>query len=321
MEENKDTAVISAEETAQDAKKGKIAGAFKVAAAMGKKAVTGVQDGVKAMAQKAKNDGYAKRMKKYNPLFPDTFFGDSFALPNMIMIVDEAVRRDIDVCEGAIGWISKDTEIETLCLYDEIVEQSGLEFLPVASCDAVYYVDPFDKKRFIRTDCIFSRAHEEKLAELRHIAHFLGAKKCIIEICESVSEAKTAHKHVGSKQTVMGVKSGESYEASFMQAQTEERRGRSETVFEGSSTPRQPHLKWFLKDDNIKRLIEMRCGGDNSIKSEVLELSGTSSATMSQKTAIAIDSTLSKFESKTRSEMERQATKESRSKLIFKLEF
>lgn len=50
-------------------------------------------------------------------------------------------------------------------------------FIPAATCDAVYYVDSFDRRRFIRLDYIFDHAHKERMAELKHIASSLGARR------------------------------------------------------------------------------------------------------------------------------------------------
>ena len=62
----------------------------------------------------------------------------------------------------------------------------------------------------------------------------------------------------------------------------------------------------------------MRCNISNSIKSKVLELKGSASATMSQKTTCAIDTLLS---IKGNMSYEKQAIKEHSSKLIFAIEF
>ena len=109
------------------------------------------------MVEKSKADSYARRMKKYNPLSPDQYKSDIFNLPNIIMIVDDAVRRGIDVCEGSIGWLSKESGVEILSLYDEAVEFSGIQFVSAVTCNAPYYVDSFNRNRFIRTDCIFTK--------------------------------------------------------------------------------------------------------------------------------------------------------------------
>ena len=288
---------------------------------IGKKVAGNVQEGAKALSEKSKNDSYMRRMKKYNPLFPEKYHSEDFKIPNMIMIVDDAVRRGIDVCEGAIGWIGNETGMEILFLYDEYIEQSGINFIPVATCDAIYYVDSFDRNRFVRTDCIFTKAHEEKLAELEHIAYALGAKSCSIEIAETNVDVESNRKNSFSKLNYKGISAGESYEKSNQHKKLNSRSGKITAIFEGDNSPRCPELKWFAKDDNIKGLIEMRCSGNNSIKSKVLELSGSSHSTMSQKTACAIDGAIKKIGSKSGVNMEKQATKENSSKLIFEVEF
>ena len=95
------------------------------------------------------------------------------------------------------------------------------------------------------------------------------------------------------------------------------RSGKVEIEFEGNVNCVEPELKWFSYDDNIKRLIEMRMSNSNSIKSETLELSGASSATMSQKTAYAIDSAVGGGGVSLSSQVE----KENHSKFIYHIEF
>ncbi|MDO5413965.1 MAG: hypothetical protein Q4F78_00745 [Bacillota bacterium] len=99
-----------------DTKKGLdlVSGALNKATDIGKSVAYNAQSGAKELAEnvqstasdlaeKAKNDAYLRKLKKYNPLFPDKYNDASFDRPNLITIVDDAVRRDIDVCEGAIG--------------------------------------------------------------------------------------------------------------------------------------------------------------------------------------------------------------------------
>jgi len=304
---------------------GKAKAAFKdmvkKASDVGKKAVDGVQKGVKEISEKNKNEALLRKIKKYNPLFPEVYTSQNFNLPNMIQIVDDAVRRGVDVCEGAIGWLSTESGMEVLHLYDEAVEMSGVQFIPNVECNAIYYVDNFDRNRFIKVDCIFSRAHDERLAELKHVAHSLGAKRCSIEMVEGDSEVQSQSLKMGMAGGFGKLKSNESYEQSASSKRFEQRRGRVVAEFEGSESPQKPDLKWFANDDNVKRLIEMRCTSSNSIKSELLELEGSSSAAMSQKTASAIDIAISKIGTKSKFNMEKHATKENHSKLIFCVEF
>ncbi len=292
----------------------------------GKKAVGEVQKGAVALSEKAKQDSYARRLQKYNPLFPDVYQSADFCLPNMIVIVDDAVRRGIDVCEGAIGWRSNQNGMEVLHLYDEAVTMSGIHFVPTVTCDAVYYVDSFDRNRYIRTDCIFSKAHEERLAELKHVAHVLGAKFCSIEISETSHQVNTSNKKFSLSESAriksVDISSTESSEQSSAYHNNVQRSGRVTAEFKGSDTPHRPKLKWFAHDETIKKLVDMRCKNVNAITSETLELSGSSSATMSQKTACAIDGAIGKIGGmKGSSSMEAKAIMENSSKLIFHVEF
>ena len=297
--------------------------ALQKTSAMSKRISNTIQDKAKDLSDKNKNEIYLKKLKKYNPLFPDEFYGKDFNLPNMIVIVDDAVRKNIDVCKGAIGWLSNEKGMEILHLYDEEVEQSGITFVPAAICDAAYYVDRFDRKRFIQIDCIFSKAHEERLAELKHIAHSLGAKRCSIEITEVNMLSDSKKKSIEERISIPFGRASETASTELNISKTEDvsRSGIIEAVFEGCKEAKNPELKWFANDDTIKRLIEMRVNDINQIKSETLILEGSISATMSQKTACAIDGAIGKMGAGGKANMEGRATKENHSKLIFKIEF
>ena len=43
--------------------------------------------------ERAKSEALLRKLKKLNPIFPDKYKSKEFNLPNMIMIVDDAVRR------------------------------------------------------------------------------------------------------------------------------------------------------------------------------------------------------------------------------------
>ena len=81
---------------------------------LGKKAAKNAKAGVIAIAKKSKENEHAKKIKKYNPLFIEKFRSDDFDIPDIVVIVDDAVRRDVDVCKGAIGWLGKEAGEEVL---------------------------------------------------------------------------------------------------------------------------------------------------------------------------------------------------------------
>ncbi|MBR3808690.1 MAG: hypothetical protein IKK46_00130 [Clostridia bacterium] len=289
---------------------------------LSKKTATKVKSNAESIVEKAKNDSVERKLKKLNPIFPEQYKSESFHIPNMIIIVDDAVRRDEKLCEGAIGWLGKEKDIEILYLYDEAIDFSGINFIPSPNCDSIYYVDTFDRNKFIRIDCIFQKAHEERLAELEHIAYSLGAKRCTIEITEKSADTNYNHIKVGASEAYDGVKVSENAEQSLKTTDTNNRSGISIIEFSGSNTPKKPTLKWFAHDNGINGLIEMRCSGDNSVKTRTLKLSGSSSATMSQKAAYAIDIAVGKTANiGGQTSMDSQAAKEHHSELIFNIEF
>lgn len=51
-----------------------------------KKVAAGVQNSAKDIADKTKNDNYLRRLKKYNPLFPEQYQSESFNIPNIIIL-------------------------------------------------------------------------------------------------------------------------------------------------------------------------------------------------------------------------------------------
>ena len=89
-------------------------------------------------------------------------------------------------------------------------------------------------------------------------------------------------------------------------------------VFEGSVAPQRPSLKWFANDENIKNLIEIRCADPGRLKYEELTLSGSTSATMTNKAAAAIDGLKG---IKGGVSMQSQAMVEHSSELLFIVEF
>ena len=286
---------------------GKFSSFLQKASDVSKKAADGIQKGVKDLSDKTREELYAQRLKKYNPLSTKEYKSKGYVIPDIIQIVDNDELQKIDVCDGAIAWRDRSGEVEVLHLSDEWIKNSGIEFIPSPKCNEVYGVDPNNSTRYIQADCIFNKAHEERMAELEHIAYMLGAKSCSIEIVESESQIDS---------TGLGVKAkGINLSANAESKKLNKRSGRAKTVFEGNTMPRRPELKWFVNDENIKLLIEMRCSDNNAVKSRELVLEGSSSATMSKKMACTIDGLLKS------ASMERQATQEHSSKLVFKVEF
>lgn len=291
-----------------------------------KKVAKDAYDGTKVMAEKIKENSEKHKFEKLAPLFPDDYLSEDFKIPNVIKIVDDATRKNIEMCQGAIGWLAmegagKDNsqKTEVLYLYDEAREMCGLQFVPSFNINAIYCIDTFDlsKKRFIKADCIFNKAQEEKLAELEKVAYSLGAKSYSVDIVSSESDGVSKRQSTTAKVD----QEGATVKNSSSNSKSNHSVGHSSATFEGHNSPVAPRLKWFMYDDTIKNLIEMRCADPASVKSRTLELSGASSATMSRQTAVAIDCMIKGAKVKSSSDMEMQANKELSSTLVFKIEF
>lgn len=265
----------------------------------------------------AKIKNFEARMKKYNPLFPDKYQDTDFHTPGMIRIVDSSVRKDVDVCEGSIGWLSTEKNVEVMHLYSEAVNSSNLQFLPMPIPNAVYYIHPYNDKIFIDVDSYFSTMLNARLVELENIAFSLGAKSYSVEMVEKISQSSSAVKSFDAKF--------QKNKTGFSQSNNDdvaiETKTVAKAVFGTGREPKTPQLCWFANDSNITNLINMRCSGEieNSITSYDFELNNSCSHSMSSSTAIKLDTALkgmgisSKFES--------ESFKEHNSKTILHLEF
>lgn len=280
----------------------------------GKKAADGIQKGAKDISEQTQKTMFEQKMKFYNPLFKEKFFSEEFVLPEIIQIVEESDRKNVDVCEGAIGWTKKNNEIETLYIYKEFIEEAKIEFFPSVDSYAIYCVDKFNSQRYINIENIFGLALDEKIAELDRIAYSLGAKSFSIELVESKSDIQSSSENIMASVNGIGASI---YNNNF--SASEKFYGRKNiTNFEGERKPVTPKLKWFSNDENIKNLIEMKCFGDYSIKSKTMILKGSSITSVSRKTAAAIDVML-KIQGNIN--IEKMVSKENSTQMIFEIEF
>lgn len=305
----------------------RVGNAIGKAAEIGKKAADGTKASTQLLIVKALEENLKAQAKKYNPVFPDQYSDPDFGLSNLIMIVDDVVRKDIDVCKGAIGWKSQGKGVEVFHLYDEAIPFSGLHFIPAAICDSVYYVDAHDRSRFIRLDCYFEKMQESKLAELQHIAFSLGAKKYSVEMYDTSSEKRSTSQKAslkgGGGVGIIKRTSESSEERSVAFEKEAKRESLAFAEFSGDMKPSHPTLTWFAHDDNIKNLINMRCSGEgkNEVKKYSITLKGADFASMGASTAARIDAAIGKLGIGSDLNIQSKATEECSHMMSFQLEF
>lgn len=297
----------------------KVGEASKTVAKVAKDNAQLLTERAQVMAEVQQEKNKEALIKKLNPLFPNVYCSLEFKLPNLIRIVNNEVRKGIDVCEGAIGWISTEKGVDVLHLYDNFVTFTKLDFSPVASCDSVYYVDPHNSNKFINIESYFSTMQESRLAELQHIAYSLGAKHYWVEITESSCEKQNSFKSaiVNAKiATVSGVEGQhKSTEIKSMSV--------AEAKFTSGRKAVKPNLCWFANDNNVLNLIEMRCSENyqNDISNYTIELSSSNATTMSISTAAKVDGAINSLRIGANTSFSNDSEKEHYRKMCFKLEF
>lgn len=265
----------------------------------------------------AKDKSYNSRLKKYNPLFLDEYASEEFNIPNMIRIVDDAVRKGIDVCEGSIGWISNEKGVEIFHLYDEAINLSDIKFIPAPVVDSIYFVDPLDRNNYISIENYHSYVQQSKIAELQHIAFLLGAKHYKVEMIDTTDENHSKKLKASIKSKLHNADMDSSMDSKSYSGQ----KSLAEGNFSNSNRPQLPTLKWFINDENIKNLINMRCTESlqSSILDYAIELTNSSSANMSMSMAANIKTVAYGFGIK--SNFEEKSKKDTNSKLLYYLEF
>lgn len=264
-----------------------MANIIKQAAKAAKEGVQIISDTAQKAAARAREKQIEDRFKKFNPVFPNEYLCADFNIPNVIRIVDDAVRRDIDVCEGAMGWRSNEQGIEIFHLYDEAIALSNLHFLPAATCDTIYCVDPYNRNRYFSIDSYFAQIQKAQLAELEHIAFALGAKYYQVKMKEEESKKKVRRAKGNINAAHYG--SGD-VDVEQSDERTAERKSLASAKFSGGRKPSRPTLCWFAHDDQILNLIDMRCSlGSTGFKEKYLEIKNSRSVAISSNTVAKVN--------------------------------
>ena len=283
-----------------------------------------VAERAKEGAQMAAEAQIEARKKKYAPVFREEYLAPDYDLPNMIVIEDEDKRKGIDVCEGAIGWLTRANGMEILHLYHEFVDESGLVFHPLPQMDAAYLLDVSGSGRFVNLECLFAETQKEKMAELQNVAYCLGAKYCRLETYESLEEESVVRRKGKASARKMGaVSASATGEVECGGTSLEERRMLFERDFSGSDKPVRPQLSWFKSSKEVNGLIDMRCSDsfDNEIREYTVEIDCRSVATLSHARATAIDAALKGLKISLGLSLKEESSRESRQKMSFSIKF
>ena len=265
------------------------------------------------------------REKYYSPVMYDEYMAEDYDLPNLIVIVDEDRRKNVDICEGAIGWLKIVSKAEVLYMYDEFVDDSGLLFYPQPSMDSLYMVDRFDKKRFINVSSYLAVAQSEKMTELKQIAHKLGAKYCKLVSYEGSKQTVTTQTKIKGNASLKGKKAPKgSLDSEINSSKSEEHSTQVmfEQKFDSTGEATMPELKFYAHDAEIKALIDSRLNPETSNTTEYrMGIDCRSSTSMSFSMAHKVDAVLKKMGLGASLNVSKEVKTESQNTLEFYVEF
>lgn len=266
----------------------------------------------------------------YKPVFPDECNSPDYKIPKMIVIKDEASRKGIDVCKGAIGWADKIGELEALCMYDDWAKTCGLSFMPTLTLDTAYYVHPFDSSKYVRVEDYITTMKKDMNAELADVAYCLGAKSCKIERTEKKSKSfhvKGHNKNSGSAPLLVdGVPVQASLEdkekASFEYTDGSEWHESFQQTFAGEAKASAPELRWYKDDSSINQLIKTRCSeGMNVSKTYRYEITNTYSSCVGMGLAKKLDGALAAIKIGQKGKLQSDLKKDSKMEYVYEVNF
>lgn len=261
--------------------------------------------------------------KYYAPIFSETLMDqrEGEKHQNLIVIVDEARRKNNKTCEGAVGWLSKEKRQEVLNLYDSAVQESGITFLPSAQINTVYWRNPLDRMQYVKVNEFFDFMQENKLAELERIAMMLGAVKCSISYEEQSSKHEEKQRTQKHKTSYIRINAEVDETSEVERDYLSNKEILLTSEFKKSDKPIRPeNLKWFEHDGKIKNLIDIVCMGRKLVKKTIVINSDITSI-ISEADAASIDAAYMKISGGSKLDFKKKVREESKKRLVFTVEF
>lgn len=266
----------------------------------------------------------------YKPVFPDEYNSPDYKIPKMIVVKDEASRKGIDVCKGAIGWADKIGELEALCMYDDWAKTCGLSFMPTLTLDTAYYVHPFDSSKYVRVEDYITTMKKDMDAELADVAYCLGAKSYKIEHTEKKSRSFHVKGHSKNSGSAPLLVDGDPVQASldgkgkvsFGYAHESECHEFLQQTFTGEAKASVPELRWYKDDSSVNQLIKTRCSeGMNVSKTYRCEITNTYSACVGMGLAKKLDGALAAIKIGQKDKLQSELKKDSKMEYVYEVNF
>ena len=312
------------------AAKGVAQGVFKQAGIFAEALKVGGTKAKKAVAD-AKRD---LDIKVHKPISLEQFKSNEYKLPDIVYVVEEDKKMNMDIFENAIGhedtYKAESGQVRMLTLYRQRVENLKLHFYPNLQ-NTMFYRHPYENGLYISLDEYFNYFQKCKVDELNMIAHCLGAKYVKISLKEEKTSFVSKSKNVKitgdevKKRTEVQKDGKYSAAVDINKNETEKEFSNftviSECSYEGSGNPIMPKLNYFRDDADITNLIDMRMNDINSIKSKTYSIKYNSTSGMKVKEAVKIDTILKKLKISGNGSVVSEVEKENRLSLEYHIEF
>ena len=244
------------------------------------------------------------------------------SLPSIIHIANKDKKHlESPACADAVGHISVENDLKVLTIYPEYIKQLGLIFFPDTK-RSIYYVDPFQKNLYVDIEEYFEQQKTARVRELEQLAYDLGATHAEIVFITKTKEADHEQKKAEiaakkGKQKVVDAKA----EHEEKENQEESIEVRSVLDLGGHNEPHVPELVYFKRDPDIQKLIFMRTDMKKKKKKKEYSIKYSKASGIKTKDAAKIQGAIMKMGGSAEVSLVEEASRESHTTLIYKIEF
>ena len=258
---------------------------------------------------------HEQELKTLCPIFRNDLDSTNFLMTKLIRITEiDKRRQESEVCKGSIGHMSVQKEMKIINIYRNNVDIFGLTFYPDMDGE-VYYVDPFDRKRYIALDDYFRYLKEARINELQKIAQDLGATHFRVTYKEQQVAQATQKRKVNVKSPVTADVQREASATAFSTVEIA-----AEMTCPGHA-PIKPQLMYLQKEPSIQSLITLRMDTESPITHQKYTLKLSNSSGIKENDAIKIDAALKSMKCSGYATVTTEAQKEANRFFEYEIDF
>ena len=279
------------------------------------------KEGAAAASEKISDAKYEFDLKTINPVSRERLESFDYQIPSLIQIMEHDRKMDNPVCENALGFQEKIKDKNLLCIMNQFVEQTSIQFAPYLT-KTIYCRNPYIENMYISLDEYFAYIDNAKVHELEMVAQSLGAKKVKISfkkkkktLVSNVSEVKSKNPFAKIGKVEASVKH-ETTETEFADISIA-----SQIEFDGGKAPVKPELVYFKGNADIETLIKMRLDSENALTSKTYSFACGKGKELQLNDAARIDVVLAKKGMGGNTSIVSEVQEEQRKVLEYSIEF